>query len=132
MTLEPYEHLLEVEHIERATVIRFKHRTILENTAIEAIGEQLRRLSGDEGRKAFLLNFTGVESLTSAMLGKFAALYRNLNDAGGRLAFCCVDPFLLEIFKVVQMPNLIPIHADEAQALQALSTEPDAVTAPPP
>ncbi len=123
MALGPYEHLLEVQHLDQTTVVRFKRRTILESAAIEAIGEHLHHLAEEEDRRAFLVNFTGVESLTSAMLGKFVALCRALSDTGGRLAFCCVDPFLMEIFKIVQIPELIPIYADEPQALQALSAE---------
>jgi anti-anti-sigma factor len=123
MTLGPYEHLLEIQHIDPATVVRFKRRTILESTAIEAIGTHLLQLANEQGRRDFVLNFAGVESMTSAMLGKFVALYRELSDAGGRMVFCSVDPFLMQIFKVVQMPKLIPIHADEAQALRALSGE---------
>lgn len=123
MTLQTYDHLLEAQHIEQTTVIRFKHRTILDGTAIEAIGEHLLRLADDAERRNFVLNFAGVESLTSAMLGKFVALHRVLNDVGGRLAFCRVDPFLMEVFRIVKIPERIPIFADEAQALQALSAE---------
>jgi anti-anti-sigma factor len=122
MALGPYAHLLEVQHVGQATVVRFKRRTILEGAAIEVIGEHLLELTGEEGRRTFLVNFAGVESLTSAMLGKFVALHKVLSDAGGRLAFCSVDPFLMEIFKVVQMPQLIPVYGDEAQALQALTS----------
>ncbi len=124
MPLGPYEHLLEVQHLDPATVVRFKRRTILEGAAIEAIGEHLVQLAGEQGRRDFVLNFSGVESMTSAMLGKFVALYRQLSDAGGRMVFCSVDPFLMQIFKVVKVPDLIPIHSDEAQALHALSDEP--------
>ncbi len=123
MALEPFEHFLEMQQIGETTIVRFKRRTLLESTAIEAIGEHLLQLSSEAGRRTFLLNFSGVESLTSGMLGKFVALHRKLNDAGGRLAFCCVDPFLMQIFKIVQVPQLIPIHADEPQALRALSGE---------
>jgi anti-anti-sigma factor len=123
MALGPYEHLLEIQQSDSITVVRFKRRTILESAAIEAIGEHLLSLAGAEGRRTFLLNFSGVESLTSGMIGKFVALQRSLQGMGGRLAFCCVDPFLLEIFKVVRMPQVIPIHADESQAVQALSAE---------
>lgn len=121
MALETYEHLLDVQRVEKATVIRFKRRTILDNTTIQTIGEHLLRLAGEPEQRDFVLNFTGVESLTSAMLGKFAALHRLLTESGGRLAFCCVDPFLMEVFKIVQIPERIPIHANEAAALQALS-----------
>lgn len=118
-----FEHLLEVEQIGSVTVGRFKQRTILGETAIEAIGDRLLQLAGEGGRRLFLLNFAGVESLTSSLLGKFAALHRTLGASGGRLAFCRVDPFLMQIFKVVQMPDLIPIYADEAQGTQALSAD---------
>jgi anti-anti-sigma factor len=119
MALGPYENLLEVAQVGPVTVVRFKRRTILEGGAIEAIGEHLLGLAA-EGRRAFVINFAGVESLTSAMLAKFIALYKALGEAGGRLAFCNVDPFLLQIFKVVQMPQLIPIHATEEEALRSM------------
>jgi anti-anti-sigma factor len=123
MTLHTYDHLLEAQRAGQTTVIRFKRRTILDSMAIEAVGEHLLQLAGDDEHRAFVLNFAGVESLTSAMLGKFVALHRVLNESGGRLAFCCVDPFLMEVFKIVQIPERIPIYPDEAQALQALSAE---------
>jgi hypothetical protein len=55
------------------------------------------------------------------MLGKFMALHRLLNDEGRQLAFCYVNPFFLETFKIAQVSNRVPIHADETQALQALA-----------
>ena len=117
-----YEQLLEVEQVQQATVVRFKRRTILEPAAIRAIGDSLLRLAAAEGRRTILINFSGVESLTSAMLGEFAVLQRALSDSGGRLAFCCVEPFLMQVFKVVKIPERIVIHADETTALQALSS----------
>ena len=76
MTSEGYDRLLELEQIEDALVVRFKRRTILEPATIQAIGDQLLRLAGEEGHRLIVLNFTGVESLTSAMLGEFVLLQR--------------------------------------------------------
>jgi anti-anti-sigma factor len=126
MPESPYQQMMEVEQAPQATVVRFKRRTILEPAAIQAVGDQLLRLAGAEGRRAILVNFKGVESLTSGMLGEFVVLHRALSDSGGRLVFCCVEPFLMQVFKVVKLPERIPIYADEALALQALSTEPAA------
>lgn len=123
MTARTYDHLLEVEQIQEVTVVRFKRRTILEPAAIQVIGDELLRLAGEEGRRRLVLNFTGVESLTSALLGEFAVLHRALSECGGRLAFCCVEPFLLHVFKVVKIPERIPIYPDEAAALQGMSVE---------
>ena len=120
MTEPPGHQLLEVEQRPDVRIVRFKRRTILEPTAIERIGNQLLALCGPEGSRAVVLNFTGVESMTSAMIGEFVLLHRTLSEAGGQLVFCNVDPFLLQVFKVVQIPERIPIYADEAQALEAL------------
>src|SRR5579883_918300 len=123
MSQGPYEQMMEVEHLPQATVVRFKRRTILEPSAVEAIGGQLLRLAAEEGRRTILLNFKGVESMTSAMLGEFVVLHRSLSESGGRLGFCCVEPFLMQVFKVVKLPDRIPIYDDEPQALQELSTQ---------
>jgi anti-anti-sigma factor len=114
---------MEVEQLPQGTVVRFKRRTILEPAAIRAVGDQLLRLAGEQGSGAIVLNFKGVESLTSGMLGEFVVLHRALSESGGRLAFCCVEPFLMQLFKVVKLPDRIPIYADEPLALQSLSSE---------
>jgi anti-anti-sigma regulatory factor len=131
MAQRAYEQLLEVERMTQTTVIRFTRRTILEPAAIQAIGDRLLRLAGEEGQRTLLVNFHGVESLTSAMIGELAVLQRTLSDSGGQLAFCCVEPFLLQVFKVVKLPERIAIHADEASALQALSVQPSEPEASP-
>ena len=121
MTSASYEPLLQVEQIEQTTVVRFTRRTILDAAAIRAIGERLLHLAGEEGRRTILVNFRGVESLTSAMIGELALLHRVLNESGGQLAFCGVEPFLMQVFKVVKIPERIAIHADEETALPALA-----------
>lgn len=123
MTPEGTNRLLEVEHRPQATVVRFKRRTILEPAAIQAIGAHLLQLAGTEGRHAIVLNFSGVESLTSAMLGELSLLHRALTESGGRLAFCSVEPFLLHVFKIVKIPDVIPLYPDEATAVQMLAAE---------
>jgi len=116
---QPHHHpLLQVEQVGDVTVVRFTRRTILEATAIEAVGQRLFELVQNEGRRRVVLNFTQVESLTSAMLGKFMTLFREVQAAGGRLAFCNVDPFLLQIFKICHVTDLIPIYGTESEALQ--------------
>lgn len=126
MTQSPYSQVMEVEQIAQATVVRFKRRTILEPSAIQAVGDHLLRLAVEEGQRNILLNFRGVESLTSGMLGEFVVLHRALSDSGGQLAFCSVEPFLMQLFKVVKLPERIPIYADEPLALQALGSLQDA------
>ena len=121
--------LLDLAALGDVTVARFTRRTVLESEAIDALGARLRGLFRDRGCRKVLLNFARVESLTSAMLGQFVALHGELAAASGRLAFCNVDPFLLEIFRICQMPPEIPVYPDEATALRALAAGPEGVPA---
>lgn len=125
MSESPYEQVMEVEHLPEATVVRFKRRTILEPAAILAIRDRLLRLAGEEGRRTILVNFAGVESMTSAMLGELVLLHRTLSECGGQLAFCRVEPFLMHVFKIVKLPERIVIYDDEATALQVLAAAAD-------
>src|SRR5262249_7028374 len=61
--------LVQLSRVKDVTVTRFPRRTILDPMAIEALGEQLLDLV-DEGCHRLVLDFTRVESVTSAMFGK--------------------------------------------------------------
>jgi hypothetical protein len=129
MQLDSQQGLLELAALGDVTVARFTRRTILESEAIDALGGRLLGLVRDQGCRKVLLNFARVESLTTAMLGQFVALYTELAAAAGRLAFCHVDPFLLEIFRICKVPPEIPVYPDEATALCALAADPGEVPA---
>ena len=102
------------------TVVRFVDPQIVDEVIIKAIGDQLFGLVEDLGRLKLRLDFTGVELMASAMLGKLVATQRKLEAHGGRIAFCKVDAFLLQIFNLVRLPDLIPICADEQEAIESL------------
>jgi anti-anti-sigma factor len=122
MSPDPTYGLLEVEQIGDCSVGRFTRRTVLEPLAVAAVGQRLRELVRGGSARKLVLNFARVESLTSAMLGEFVLLYKEIDSAGGRLVFCHVDPFLRQIFQLCQMPQQIPLYADEPTALAALQT----------
>jgi len=122
MTPQHPEALLEAAQSGGVTVVRFTRRTILDPGAIEAVGARLLDLVCEEGHRHLALDFARVESLTSNMLGKLVALHHAVEDEGGRLAFCSVGPFLRQIFTVCDLPRTIPIYADQAEAVRALSS----------
>jgi anti-anti-sigma factor len=122
MTAETPPDLVEIHQVQEVTVVRFSRRTILDPHTVETLGERLLGLVRDERRHRLVIDFAKVDSLTSAMLGKFAALHTALAEAGGRIVFCNVGEFLKHILTVCKFPETIPIHADEATAVQALAT----------
>jgi anti-anti-sigma factor len=118
--------LLDVDQVGDCTVARFTRRTVLDTLAVEAVGARLRDLVRDGRCRKLIVNFTQVESLTSGMVGNFVALHKEVSEAGGRLGFCCVGPFLSHIFTICRIPGEVPIYMDEAKALADLGAPPPA------
>src|SRR5262249_25569259 len=114
---------LEAEHIGDVTVVNFVDRKILDEQNIQIIGDQLFSLVDEESSqrdcKKFLLNFSNVEYLSSAALGKLIALNQKVKGIGGRLVLCNIHPDIREVFEITRLSTFIPIQEDEQAALQA-------------
>jgi anti-sigma B factor antagonist len=110
---------LEVENIADVTVVNFVDRKILDEQNIQVIGEQLISLVDDEGYTKLLLNFSNVEYLSSAALGKFIALNKKIKAVGGTLVLCNIDSQILEVFEITKLDKVFKIKKDEQEALQA-------------
>ncbi len=122
MTEQTAADLLEVDEVHGVTVVRFTRRSILDPMLIELVGRRLEALVHEGNCRRLVLNFTHVESVTSAMLGNLVSLYKSIGTAGGQLVFAGVDPFLQQIFRVCNFPSDIPVHISEADAVQSLAT----------
>ena len=90
-----------------------------EQAGDERFGEQLFALVDDQGHKKLLLNFTNVEYLSSAALGKFITLNKKVTGAGGKLVLCGIDPTIYEVFEITRLNKLFNIQKDEQSALQS-------------
>src|SRR5260221_14407237 len=82
---------LTVEEQGEVTLISFLDKRIFDDRTIEAIAEQLGSLV-EEGHSKLLLNFSGVEYLSSTALGKLISLHKKLSGAEGTLAMCHMIP----------------------------------------
>jgi anti-anti-sigma factor len=122
MTDKPSADLLEVSEVRGVTVVHFTRRTILDPGLVEELGDRLLALVNQTNCRRLVLDFTRVESVTSAMLGKLVVLHNAIAEAGGGIVFASVDPFLYQIFQVCNLPQSIPIHASEAAAVDALAS----------
>lgn len=120
MSTDTHTELIEVVQDAGVTIVRFARRTILDPEVIETLGDRLQALVRDNGSRQVVLNFERVESVTSAMLGKFAALHNSLTAQGGQVVCCQVGDFLGRIFTLCNFPQAIPIYPDETAAIQAL------------
>ena len=94
---------LEVENIGDVTVVNFVDRKILDEQNIQVIGEQLFSLVDEDGMKKILLNFSNVEHLSEALLGKLISLNKKLHNVGGKLMLCNIAPDIYELFEITKL-----------------------------
>ena len=72
-----------------------------------------------ENRDKLLLNFSSVDFLSSAALGKLITLDKKVKAHGGVLKLSNIRPEIYEVFTITRLNRLFDIKDDEADALAA-------------
>jgi anti-sigma B factor antagonist len=101
------------------TVVKFIDKKILDEASIQELGAELFSLVEHDNRKSILLNFTDVEFLSSAALGKLITLDRKVKAAKGRLKMSNIRPEIFEVFQITKLNKVFDIRSDEAEAISA-------------
>lgn len=103
------------------TLVRFQDRKIIGEQEIQEIGRELYQLVDQEKCRRLLLDFDGVQFLSSAALGKLISLDRRVRAVDGTLKLCSIRPEIHEVFALTHLTQLFDIYEDRAQALEAFS-----------
>lgn len=98
------------------TVVNFVSRTVSEEWDIQMIGDDLFRLVDELGRRKVLLNFTNVEFMSSAALGKLITLHRKLQGVQGKLVIVGLADDIRETFRIGKLDLILTIVGTEAEA----------------
>ncbi len=101
------------------SVVRFVDRKIVDSGSIEQLGEELNALVTVEKRNMILLNFDGVEFLSSAALNKLISLNTKIKASAGRLKLCCLRAEIKEVFTITRLDRVFDIRKTEAEAIAA-------------
>ena len=101
------------------TVVNFVDRKILDESNIQTLGQELFALVEKENRKKILLNFSAVEFLSSAALGKLINLDNKVKVNSGILKLSNIRPEIYEVFAITKLNRIFDIKDDESDALQA-------------
>ena len=109
---------LDLEDVGEVTVARFIDKKILDETNIQVIGNLMFALVEDDGCRKVLLDFSNVEYLSSAALGKLIVMDKKVKAAQGQLKMCSVRPDILEVFKITRLDKLFSIFDSREQALE--------------
>lgn len=114
---------LEVAEVGDVTVVRFVDRKILDDANIQEMGQELFQLVEEDQREKLLLNFSQVDFLSSAALGKLITLDKKVKARGGKLRFSNIRPEIYEVFAITKLNKLFDIRDDEAAAIASFQAE---------
>ena len=107
----------DIREQDDVAVVAFRDARILDEITITEIGQELFQLVDVDNRKKLLLDFSRVEFLSSAALGKLITLRRKIVEANGFLKLCGIQPEALEVFLVAKLDSFFDIHPRQTEAL---------------
>jgi anti-sigma B factor antagonist len=110
---------LEIDEVGDVSVVHFRDRKIVEEISIQQLGQELFRLVEADNRDKLLLNFSAVDFLSSAALGKLITLDKKVKAHGGKMKLSNIRPEIYEVFAITKLNRLFDIKDDEADALVA-------------
>jgi anti-sigma B factor antagonist len=110
---------LDVIEVGDVTVVRFRDHKIVEDINIQELAQELFQLVEKDRREKILLNFSSVEFLSSAALGKLITMDKKVKAAGGSLKLSNIKPEIYEVFAITKLNRLFDIRDEEPEALAA-------------
>jgi anti-anti-sigma factor len=108
---------MRVAQRDGATIVGFLESKIHEEMAIASLGGELQAVTAEPDCRKLILNFSGVEIITSAMLGKLISTNRRMDEKGGTMIMCEMGDNLRTVFRITKLDNILKICETEADAL---------------
>lgn len=102
------------------TVVTFNDSKIIDEQAIQDLGQELINLVERDNRGKIVLNFGAVEFLSSAALGKLISFEKKARSSKAKLILTNIRPEIYEVFAITKLTKLFTIKDDEADALAIL------------
>lgn len=108
-----------IEERDAIVVATIARPSLSEEENIEQLGQELTMLIDQFGCRRLAVNFEIVSLVTSAALGKFISLHRNLHRREGRLVLCNVAGMVKDVLDATRLNEYFTIvnTTDEAVAL---------------
>lgn len=109
---------IDIEEVGDVTVAKFVDKKILDEANIQVIGNNLFALIDEDGRRKIVLDFTLVEYLSSAALGKLITMDKKAKAAKSKLRLCGIRPEIYEVFAITRLDKIFDIKPTQVEALE--------------
>jgi anti-sigma B factor antagonist len=110
---------ITVEDVGDVAVVQFVDKKILDEQNIQLIGDDLFKLVDELGRRKLLLNFSNVDFMSSAALGKLIRLDQRMKAVGGKVIMCGISKDIMQVFVLTKLDKILKIVKDEQTGLSS-------------
>jgi anti-sigma B factor antagonist len=107
---------IDIEEIDGITIAKFVDKKILDEANIQSIGNHLFALVDEDARRKIILDFSIVEYLSSAALGKLITMDKKVKAAKAKLRLCCIRPEIYEVFEITRLNKIFDIKSTQEEA----------------
>jgi anti-sigma B factor antagonist len=107
------------QNVGDVAVISFSQDHILDAVLIEKMGASLKALVDSEPRGKFVLDFDGVNYLSSSALGMLISLQKKVALKGGKLKLAGIRDSIMEVFHITKLDEVFDIYKNEGVAIDA-------------
>jgi len=108
---------IDVETVEGVVVVTCRDKKIIEISRIKEMALELFQLA-EQGNPRILLDFVGVDFMSSAFLSWLINLERRISAKNGKLVLCNVRSEIYEVFAITKLSRLFSICDARERALQ--------------
>ncbi len=110
---------IEFEESDGVRVVRFRDRNIYDDPTVREVADQILASVSGSGPIRLVVDFSGVDLVSSSLLGKLILLQRRVDASGGRLRLCEMTPTVQSVFRTSNLDRLFTIHRDRREALES-------------
>jgi anti-anti-sigma factor len=103
--------------------LTFDHADLIDGEMIESIGEKMMAVVDQNDSDKLLVDLSGVNFMSSLMIGKLVLLKNRCKSKGIELKFCQLSEGLQEVFQLLHLFKLIDVYPTQADAIQAFDAE---------
>ena len=112
---------ISVEYTAGTAVATLTDEKIHEQADVEALEASIMPIVEQAGKINMVISFANVKFLTSAVLGLLIRVSKKIYESGGQLKLCCIEPKIMEIFRITRLEKVFEIYEDQEEAVQAFS-----------
>jgi anti-anti-sigma factor len=111
------ENELLVQKYGDVTVVNFQNASVLDGSAIDALGRTLMDLVNRQDQRRMILDFSEVKFMSSQALGVLIQLKKAIDKVKGKIAIAGIRPDLQKVFKITNLHKLFSFHEELDKAL---------------